>query len=357
MQGHLNNPHASPPSSSKVIREPNAASPCQSAKSDVSTKSAPAGMTPMPSGFYPGDFDVICARGKAAKQHPGNQWFRSLVKENLEDYSAAESKLEKSFVVSKIIKTVRKRGTPNGGFVKKLQAGWFEVGDRLSREKIGQAFRDALHTQYKSSTKAKAKRRSMNDNSDSEDESHMSPRKPKALKTEKTSSPGSLSSKASASDDYISTSVSVAAVLSNQPLPTTNQTNSAAKAKSTSPSLATSTSTFQMQQQDLFPSLPMLQECASTFSAIGGPTTTSTAAAQFRNNNSNALLPSSNHFGRQQHQQQSMNMLAEEEPPAFQFQRGTTQEFEADVREMFQGQLFNSMDSFGSSSTDSAIAA
>lgn len=80
---------------------------------------------------------VICARGKAAKDHPGNQWFRSLVEEHIQEYAVCESKLEKSFVVSKVLKRVR-QASPHGGFVKSLKGKYWEVGDRLSREKIGQ---------------------------------------------------------------------------------------------------------------------------------------------------------------------------------------------------------------------------
>lgn len=117
-----------------------------------------AGMTALSPSFLPGDRDVICARGKAAKDHLGNLWFRSLIEEHIQEYSECESKLDKSFLVSKVMKLVRRK-SPQGGFVKNFNGRWYEVGDRLSREKIGQTFRDMLHTQYRSSTKAKASMR------------------------------------------------------------------------------------------------------------------------------------------------------------------------------------------------------
>jgi hypothetical protein len=43
--------------------------------------------------------------------------------------------------------------------VKKFNGRWFEVGDSVAREKIGQCMRDQLHSKYKSSTKAKQGRR------------------------------------------------------------------------------------------------------------------------------------------------------------------------------------------------------
>ena len=112
-------------------------------------------MIQLPAGFVPGPSHVICAKGKQAKQHPANRLLKCLVQSHLDDYSACPSKLERSFLVSKLIKLIRQEG----GFVRQIGGEWFDVGDRNAREKIGQAFRDSLHTKYKSSTKAKASMR------------------------------------------------------------------------------------------------------------------------------------------------------------------------------------------------------
>lgn len=147
-------------------------------------------MRPLSSNFEVGPWDVLCAKGecclfqfrslssgqcvelrdrsspifapcvpaipgKEAKKHPGNLWFRSLIESHLEEYSECTTKLEKSFVVSKIIKTVRNK-SENGGFIRKVDGIWYDVGDRNAREKIGQHFRDLLHSRYRSSTKSKA---------------------------------------------------------------------------------------------------------------------------------------------------------------------------------------------------------
>jgi len=126
-----------------------------------------SGLAGTPHEGAPGPTDVICARGKRALEHAGNQRFRRLVASNLDAYSKAQTKLEKSLLVSHIVDQVRKT-TPAGGFLRPAAeggnhhndcGGWVEVGDGVAREKIGQAFRDALHTQYRSSTKAKRKRR------------------------------------------------------------------------------------------------------------------------------------------------------------------------------------------------------
>ena len=51
-------------------------------------------MTPLPFDFTPGPYDVICARGKQAKNHSGNKYYRSLVEASMEKYSQAKNKYE-----------------------------------------------------------------------------------------------------------------------------------------------------------------------------------------------------------------------------------------------------------------------
>lgn len=105
-----------------------------------------------------GPLDVICARGKKALEHSGNLRYKTLIEENLEEYSKCDTKFEKSLIVTKVIEAVRE-ASPNGGFIKKVDGVWYDVGDHLAREKTGQSFRDSLYTHYKSSTKAKQARR------------------------------------------------------------------------------------------------------------------------------------------------------------------------------------------------------
>ena len=102
----------------------------------------------------------ITFAGKTCFNHQGNKSFRKLVRLYLDDYAEATSKLEKSAIVSSIIQTVRTQN-PGGGFLRfDTSSGlWQEVGDHLAREKVGQTIRDALHFQYRSSTKAKKIRR------------------------------------------------------------------------------------------------------------------------------------------------------------------------------------------------------
>lgn len=79
-----------------------------------------------------------------------------------EDYSAATTRTDKTFIVCSIVSEVRK-ASPKGGFVKKdsTTGRWYEVGDFNAHEKTSQMFRDVLHESYLSSNKSKKKRRDL----------------------------------------------------------------------------------------------------------------------------------------------------------------------------------------------------
>ena len=110
-------------------------------------------MRELPSSFALTDADVFCAKGKKAKAHPGNQLLTSLIHSHLAEYASASTRLEKSFVVSKIMKVVKNKG---GSFVRIVNDAYYDIGGRNAREKVGQALRDLLHDQYRSSTRSKA---------------------------------------------------------------------------------------------------------------------------------------------------------------------------------------------------------
>lgn len=113
---------------------------------------------PLANNFAPGPCDVICARGKAPFSHAGNIKFRQIITDHLDAYSNTATRVAKSNIVTKIVDMVRK-SSPLGGFVKHYDGKWYEVGDRIAREKVGQGFRDILHTKYISSHKCKKRRR------------------------------------------------------------------------------------------------------------------------------------------------------------------------------------------------------
>lgn len=101
--------------------------------------------------FQPSNLSVICGRGRQNK-HLGNQRFRMLAGTFVEEYSRAGTKTMKSNLVFSIVTMIRQAG---GTFCKYEKGVWFEIGDRLAREKVSAFFRDILHTRYRSSSKAK----------------------------------------------------------------------------------------------------------------------------------------------------------------------------------------------------------
>lgn len=110
--------------------------------------------TVLPADYEPTQFSVICGRGKGSYQSDGNVNFRALVKANLARYKEAPGRLEKSFIVSEVLNMIRE-SCPVGAFVKYEKGRWWDLDDAVCREKVGSLFRDFLHTEYKSSSKAK----------------------------------------------------------------------------------------------------------------------------------------------------------------------------------------------------------
>jgi hypothetical protein len=106
--------------------------------------------------FQPSDSSVICGRGQATYDHPGNRRLRMLACTFAADYSQASRKLVKSAIVANIVAEIRQEG---GSFCKNENGEWFEIGDYNAREKVSALIRDSLHDDYKSSAKAKTARR------------------------------------------------------------------------------------------------------------------------------------------------------------------------------------------------------
>jgi hypothetical protein len=106
--------------------------------------------------FQPCEYSVVCGRGKDSFNHAGNRRFRILASMFIAEYSEADSKAAKSAIVSKILGVIRQAG---GLFCRYERGAWFEVGEHCAREKVSALLRDLLHTQYRSSAKAKLDRR------------------------------------------------------------------------------------------------------------------------------------------------------------------------------------------------------
>jgi hypothetical protein len=104
--------------------------------------------------FEPSRFSVICGRGKDSYDHVGNHHFRELASMFVARYSRANSKADKSEIVSDMIRIIHQA---DGIFCKFEKGAWFKVGDHCAREKAGALLRDMVHTQQPSPSPVKAK--------------------------------------------------------------------------------------------------------------------------------------------------------------------------------------------------------
>jgi hypothetical protein len=111
----------------------------------------------LPQGFVPGERDVVIGKGKKFYFHSGNQWLRTLVASMLSEYTKAQTKGDKSNIISDVVEYVRNHGR----FVKRdLKTGmWAYAEPLLCREKCSQTFRDNLAQTYRSSNVAKRNKR------------------------------------------------------------------------------------------------------------------------------------------------------------------------------------------------------
>ena len=99
--------------------------------------------TSNPNRFNISQNDVLCGRGGLTNHHPGNVFFRRLVRFKQEAYLLA-SKRTKASVAEEIVELVRSLDPP-GRFLKKDQKNsgiWVDIGDRKAREKTSQALRE-----------------------------------------------------------------------------------------------------------------------------------------------------------------------------------------------------------------------
>ena len=84
--------------------------------------------------------DVICGRGGAVNNHPGNMRFRQLISKFKHQYMT-ESKQSKPYVAVRVLEAV-KSSSPPGRFLVKYPGGYLECGDDRAREKAKQALRE-----------------------------------------------------------------------------------------------------------------------------------------------------------------------------------------------------------------------
>ena len=114
---------------------------------------------PLPIDFRPGKLDCICIRGRQSAKHGGNVRLKQIVQQNLQRYSDATTKGEKSEVITQCIDQFREKGE----FVKRIGERWYRSPENLAREKVGQLMRNLLHQKYRSSHTNKKAMRQINE--------------------------------------------------------------------------------------------------------------------------------------------------------------------------------------------------
>ena len=82
--------------------------------------------------------DVLCGRGGETNQHPGNVYYRTLVKARQVAYLQAR-RSDKPRIAASVVKIIREVG---GRFLKRHGGCWVDVGDKKAREKTSQALRE-----------------------------------------------------------------------------------------------------------------------------------------------------------------------------------------------------------------------
>lgn len=90
--------------------------------------------------------DVLCGRGGFSNQHPGNQLFRAMIKENKDIYQGLVNQpIRKKLLVSSIIKAIEYHG---GRFLRKSQQRkqWIQISQREAYTKTCHALRDHDHS-------------------------------------------------------------------------------------------------------------------------------------------------------------------------------------------------------------------
>jgi hypothetical protein len=125
--------------------------------SDLSVSVSKNGRSQLGADFKPSPFSVICGRGRDSYDHVGNYNFRELASMFVARYSRADSKGDRSVIVSEMVGMIYQA---NGTFCQFEKGVWFKVADHYAREKAAALLRDMVHTQQRSLAKAKKVKKS-----------------------------------------------------------------------------------------------------------------------------------------------------------------------------------------------------
>jgi len=84
--------------------------------------------------------DIKLGRGKPLQQHPGNQWFRSLISEEFETYDSL-GRREQTGLSREIVARVKREGRRFWKRQETTSDRWIEINDDEAREKVAITFR------------------------------------------------------------------------------------------------------------------------------------------------------------------------------------------------------------------------
>ncbi len=94
-------------------------------------------------GFVPLEIDIVCGRGNAYSNRPGNKFFSRVCRNKLQEYVEAPTRAEKSRVVSSVLIQVLGNGAR---FVKMDRTSklWYQMSKEQAHDKTGHAMRDMI---------------------------------------------------------------------------------------------------------------------------------------------------------------------------------------------------------------------
>ena len=91
----------------------------------------------------PSSIDILCGRGRAYANHPGNQNFAKIIQANLQKYKDSPKRIDRSIFLGSLVERIMDQGVR---FLKKDKATktWFELPVEQCHEKVGHALRDLM---------------------------------------------------------------------------------------------------------------------------------------------------------------------------------------------------------------------
>jgi hypothetical protein len=96
---------------------------------------------PLPDNFLLGKTDVVCGKGNAYCNLPGNILYTKIIRQNLQSYVNTKKRKERSLIIEEVLGEIFSQGCR---FVKKDRRTnkWFELSRKQAHQKVGHALRD-----------------------------------------------------------------------------------------------------------------------------------------------------------------------------------------------------------------------